>query len=193
MAETAKNTSSVYAKQSNSYSDIRVARCSFQLPLKPYCRICALMPRDSSRRTMRIVLAPRIRNTCAIGPWIYEEKCTRVPDACRGGSPPGGRTLHGQGRKRQSQDFAGAFWPAIYGNLTRPCTAPRGNSTSTAFRRVSNGLPWWSPFIKCPLSELLGELSFLTILQPLAVFPPRFPDPILAPLPRQTSFLWIPS
>lgn len=185
-----KNASSIYAKQPNSYSDIRVAWCSFQLPLKPYCRICALMLRDSS--TIRIVLAPRMRNTCAIGPWMYEEKCTRVPDACRGGSPPGSHVA----RARTETSIPGFRWDILAGYLWKlnpPVYHSPGKpfSTSTAFRRVSNGLLWWSPFIKCPLSEPLGELSFLTILQPLAVFPLRFPNPILGP--RQTSFLRIPS
>lgn len=152
---------------------------------------------DASRRTMRIVLAPRTRNTRAIGLRMYEEKCTRVPDACRGGSLPGSHVA----RARTETSIPGFRWGILVGYLWklnppvyRSPGKPPAFSTSTALRRVSNGLPWWSPFIKCPLSESLGELSPSLPFTRFAAsrgFSASFSR--FSPRPRQTSFLRIPS
>ena len=152
-----------------------------------------------------------MRNTHAIGN-VQREMYVRFW-RMSGRIPPGSHVA----RARTETSIPGFRWDILAGYLWKlnpPVYQSSGKlrppSTSMAFRRVSNGLLWWSPFIKCPLSKPLGELSLslsLSLSLPLSPGPPRllsFSSSYFAtscgfstsffwshPRPYQTSFLRI--
>lgn len=113
-------------------------------------------------RTIRIVLAPRTRNTRAIG-LLYagREMYARSWRMSRENSP-GSRVA----RARTETSIPGFRWGILAGYLWKlnPPILFLGEGDllwppdilgiSSSIRRPS---PWWSPFIKCPLSEPLEE------------------------------------
>lgn len=166
----------------NRYSD--VSRVQYQLPLKPSCRIRMFSgARFQHAHNAHCVSAIHVQS----GHERMKGARARSPNSRQGEFP--GRCKDGNVNPRIS---LGAFWPAIYGNLTRPyCSSgrPRPSDILGVSSRIHR------PILMIAVYQVSSfravRRTLLAILQPFAVFPPRFPDPSS---PRQTSsFLRIPS